>query len=88
MKKHQTLYIAGAVLLLVGGYMYMKKNNANKPNLAPPKEADDTFATTTTSSTPSTGTTLSGASQVLDSIKGLIKEIKTKSQKAVSTVAP
>jgi hypothetical protein len=87
MKKHQTLYIAGAVLLLIGGYMYMKKNSAKTTNIAPPMEEDSTFQDTTTP-TATTGSTLGGASQVIDSIKGLIAEIKTKSSNAVKTITP
>lgn len=84
MKKHQNLYILGAVLVLVGGYMYIAKNKANKVDLTtPPMEADNTTADNTTPTTPATNGTLSGASQVIDSIKGLIAEIKTKSVKAV-----
>ena len=88
MKKHQTLYIAGAVLLLVGGYMYMKKTSANKTNYAPPMEADDssTTNTTTTSNNTSTGGTLSGASQVIDSLKNLLAEIKNKAQKKAQDI--
>jgi len=88
MKKHQTLYIAGAVLLLLGGYMYMKKNSANKTNVAPPMEEGSTFQDTTTPTPPTSGSTLGGASQVIDSIKGLIAEIKTKSTNAVKTITP
>jgi hypothetical protein len=88
MKKHQTLYITGAVLLLLGGYMYMKKTSANKINLAPPMEADNVSTTETPTPTSTTGGTLTGASQVLDSIKGLIAEIKNKSTKAVKTITP
>jgi len=84
MKKHQNLYILGAVLVLVGGYMYMAKNKANKVNLTtPPMEADNTTADNTTSTTPSTTGTLSGASQVIDSLKGLLAEIKNKSLKTI-----
>jgi len=89
MKKHQTLYIAGALLLVVGGYMYMKKANANKTTLPPVEESTTSSDTTTPSSTPSsTGNTLGGASQVIDSIKGLLAEIKNKSTTAVKTITP
>ena len=85
MKKHQNLYILGAVLVLVGGYMYMAKNKAKKTNIAPPMVAEDN-ATPTTPAPAQNGNTLSGASQVIDSIKGLIVEIKTKSQNAVKPI--
>jgi hypothetical protein len=85
MKKHQTLYIAGAALLLIGGYMYMKKSS-NKMNTVPPMEADTTATIDNQNPTTSTGNTLGGASQVIDSIKGLIAEIKTKSSNAVKTI--
>jgi hypothetical protein len=86
MKKHQNLYILGAVLVLVGGYMYMTKKQKEN-NVAPPMVAEDTTSTTTTPSTPATtGTTLTGASQVIDSLKGLLAEIKNKSQNAVKPI--
>jgi len=82
MKKNQNLYILGAVLVLVGGFMYIAKNKANKVNLAPPmEEAEDTFSDNTTPTT--SGNTLSGASQVIDSLKGLLAEIKNKSLKTI-----
>jgi hypothetical protein len=65
--------------------MYMKKANANKVTL-PPEEENTMPSDTTTPS--STGTTLSGASQVLDSIKSIIAEIKNKSTTAVKTITP
>jgi hypothetical protein len=87
MKKHQNLYILGAVLVLVGGYMYMAKNKAKETSVAPPMVAEDNATPTTPAPTPATtGTTLTGASQVIDSIKNLIAEIKTKSQNAVKPI--
>lgn len=83
MKKHQNLYILGAVLVLVGGYMYMAKSKAKQSTIEPPMVAEDNSTPTTPAPT---GNTLSGASQVIDSIKGLIQEIKTKSQNAVKPI--
>jgi hypothetical protein len=80
MKKHTTLYVLGGALLLVGAYMYMSKNKSNKMNTTPPMVAEDT---TPAPAPANTGNTLSGASQVIDSLKGLLAEIKNKSQNAV-----
>jgi len=85
MKKHQNLYILGAVLVLIGGYIYLGKSKAKQSNVAPPMVAEDN-ATPTTPAPAQTGSTLTGASQVIDSIKGLIAEIKTKSQNAVKPI--
>jgi len=79
MKKHTTLYVLGGALLLVGAYMYMKKSNSKALNVAPPDE-EGAFETPTPTPTASTGSTLSGASQVIDSLKNLLAEIKTKAQ--------
>jgi hypothetical protein len=101
MKKHTTLYVLGAALLLVGGYMYISKSKSNKINTIPPMESQDNSDSTTqpdtTTETPKsntstggtlTGGTLTGVSQILDSIKGIISEVKTKSTNAVnSTIA-
>jgi len=87
MKKHQNLYILGAVLVLIGGYIYLGKSKAKQSNVAPPMVAEDNATPTTPAPTPATtGTTLTGASQVIDSIKNLIAEIKTKSQNAVKPI--
>ena len=44
MKKHQTLYFAGAVLVATGVYMYFTKRTSllktNKAKTLPPKEAN------------------------------------------------
>lgn len=80
MKNHKTLYIVGAGLLLIGGYLYMTKKSADKTNYAPPIEEETTDTGTSTPTPTTTGGTLSGASQVLDSLKSLIAEIKTKKQ--------
>jgi hypothetical protein len=89
MKKHTTLYVLGGALLLVGAYMYMKKPKATPVNLAPPMEEGSTTTTPAPAPAPaSTGSTLSGASQVIDSLKGLLAEIKNKSQNAVKTMTP
>jgi hypothetical protein len=81
MKKHTTLYVLGGALLLVGGYLYLSKNS-NKSNVAPPMEEGSFNTSTTTTS----GETLSGASQVINSIKDLIKEIKTKAEKKAEDI--
>ena len=89
MKKHQNLYIVGAIALVIGGYLYYsKKKNDSGVNLTPPEVAEDSTTTgTTTPSTSNAGSTLGGISQVLDSIKGIIGEIKTKAKSTTSTTS-
>jgi hypothetical protein len=86
MKNQKTLYIVGGVLLVVGGYLYFSKKS-NQSNVAPPME--EGASTTDTTPTSSTGGTLTGASQVINSIKDLIAEIKIKAkQKAQESQVP
>lgn len=74
MKKHTGYYIVGAVLVVVGIYLYNSKNkNIAQKNLQPPMvvtEEKDGVVTTTTTET----TILSG----LDKIKEIINSIKSK----------
>ena len=74
MKKHTGYYIVGAVLVVVGIYLYnSKRKTIAQKNLEPPMvvtEEKDGVVTTTTTET----TILSG----LDKIKEIIDSFKTK----------
>jgi hypothetical protein len=74
MKKHTGYYIVGAVLVVVGIYLYNSKSKAKaQKNLEPPmvvtEEKDGTVTTTTTETT---------VLSALDKIKEIIDSFKSK----------
>lgn len=74
MKKHTGYYIVGAVLVVVGIYLYNSKSKSKaQKNLEPPmvvtEETDGTVTTTTTETT---------VLSALDKIKEILDSFKTK----------